>query len=207
MKRVLAVDAPNLDMALTRILKRRPTRADRPVSEAFIDWLVGTSEPGDEIVPAFLVNIPQDADGRFAGWVDHLRRSGFYVYTKPKSGDSDVDSDIIEFIERECRGHEPDTHIVVVSHDARRFLEPLTVYASRGARATVIGFEEYSGRFIRSRDIEFIDLEDVRPSLFVRALSRTRLTVARQSADGTWFSPMTELGRAVSRTVSMDGVA
>jgi uncharacterized protein len=180
-------DMPNLDMTLADILGRKPTRADRPDWPSLYRWLETRSHTGRVEACAF-TNVNQESCGSQAHWLHYLRAQGFWVFAKPKQGDSDIDTPMLEHIERRRSGGGL-AQVVVVSHDSRNFFEPLQnlVALPDGPDVTVVAFREFAGALATSPELEFVDLESI-PGLFSKPLPRTDLGGLPE--EGSWLAPL-----------------
>lgn len=188
-RHVLVWDAPNIDMTLANIIDGKPTAKERPDLDVLGAWLV--DQAGDETVEACVfVNVAAHVAGPMRGWVLWLLEEGYRVFAKPKRGDSDVDADMLEHLDRRVAEGDLDS-VYVGSNDARNFLEPLESLAADGVDVSVLGFAEYAGGLSTSSALEFVDLEDI-PELFATPLPRINLEAL--PADGRWFEPTGRLG-------------
>lgn len=186
-KRLLAVDAPNLDMTVSNVFGRRATARERPDYDALLRWFRGRQVDGDAPgEAAVFLNIRMDAAEKVAPWVLWLTQTGYRVFCKPKIADSDIDDDIVDYLV--AQPAEDLADIVLVSHDARAFLPVAEELGKAGAPVTVLGFAEYAGAFLRSEHVAFVDLSDV-PDLFAVPLP-PRVTLFNLPAEGRWFEPV-----------------
>jgi uncharacterized protein len=181
-------DAPNIDMAIASIVGARPTPAERPDFIALARWFVAGGESMTNEAAVF-VNVPEHHADRLQQWVVWLLSVGYRVFAKPRLLGSDVDSDMIDYLEEQAESGDL-VEVVVASHDANNFLEPLEKLATDGVAVTVIGFAEQAGRLSRSEALRFTDFADI-PHLFSVPLPRVDL--ARLPAEGRWFSPRVPL--------------
>ncbi len=189
-RHVLVWDAPNIDMTLATIIEGKPTSKDRPDLAVLGDWLVDHAEVADEVEACVFINVAPHVAGVLRGWVLWLLEEGFRVFAKPKQGDSDVDSDMLEHLW--ARYDDGDLEAVYVgSNDARAFAEPLGVLGERGVAVSVLGFAEYAGGMATMPGIRFVDLESI-DGLFAEPLPR--LTLESLPPDGRWFEPRGRLG-------------
>jgi len=190
---LLIWDAPNMDMALATAVGRQPQPTERPRFDAVGRWLVEQAGTEDEVEACVFTNVAEGSAARIAGWVKTLRQIGFSVFVKPKSGSSDVDSDMLEHLER--RRAEGDlVRVVVASGDGRAFFEPLQGLASGGTAVGVLAFAEEATYAVTSEVVQFTDLEDV-PGAFQAPLPRTRLDAL--PPEGRWLPPLGSLRRLV----------
>lgn len=191
-RHLLVWDAPNIDMTIANIIDDKPTAKERPDLKVLGDWLVDHAEPGDEVEACVFVNVAPHVAGPLRGWVLWLLEEGFRVFAKPKAGDSDVDDDMLDHIERRLDGGDL-VQVYVGSNDARNFVEPLEGYvADERVSATVLGFAEYAGQLSQSDAFEFVDLESI-PGLFQVPLPRINLEELPN--EGRWFEPIGSLGK------------
>lgn len=189
---LLVWDAPNMDMALTTILGRQPQGQERPRFDAVGRWLVGLADrDGSEPEACVFANVPDGGAGRMSGWVKTLRSFGYAVFVKPKRGDSDVDSDMLDFVQERAHGVGL-SRLVVASGDGQAFREPLEGLARTGVDVSVLAFAEEATYAQTSSVIGFTDLEDV-PDAFLTALPRTRLDAL--PVEGRWLPPLAPLRR------------
>lgn len=187
-RRCLVWDAPNIDMAIASIVGARPTPAERPDFLALARWFVAG---GDNMTneAAVFVNVPEYHADRLQQWVVWLLSVGYRVFAKPRTPGSDVDADMVSYLmDRANLGDLAE--VVVASHDASNFLEPLEKLAADGVTVTVVGFAEQAGRLSRTDSIQFVDFADI-PALFSVPLPRVDLT--RLPAAGRWFEPRVPL--------------
>jgi uncharacterized protein len=183
-RRVLAWDAPNIDMTFSHLLGRRPGPNDRPDLRALLRWLEARREPGDEIEASIFINVPAERPQVLQGWVTFLTGVGFRVFAKPKrESTDDVDEAMVAYV-RESASQARE--IIVGSNDARRFVEPLRELAGNGLAVTVVGFAEYAGALSSTLGVTFVDLEDI-PELVSVRLDRVRLD--KLPPEGRWFEP------------------
>lgn len=189
-RHLLVWDAPNIDMTIANIIDDKPTAKERPDLKVLGEWLVDHAEPDDDVEACVFINVAPHVAGPLRGWVLWLLEEGFRVFAKPKQGDSDVDDDMLDHIER--RREEGDLAAVYIgSNDARAFLEPLQDFADDGIAATSLGFAEYAGGLSTDDRVRFVDLEQV-PGLFGVPLPRINLELL--PPDGRWFEPTGMLG-------------
>jgi putative heme uptake system protein len=195
---LLVADAANIDMCLTNFLGARPTQRERPRFDVLARWLVDRAgDAAQAEAGVFLTVAPHNA-GPVRGWVQWLLEQGYRVFAKPRVAGNDVDDDMLAHIHARLERGGVD-EVVVVSNDARAFLEPLERAAADGVRATVLGFSEYAAGLADSDAIGFIDLEDI-PGLFDTGLpGRVRLDALPPG--GRWFEPTGPLGGAPGRPV------
>ncbi|WP_291313933.1 NYN domain-containing protein [Corynebacterium sp. UBA2622] len=201
---LLVWDAPNLDMGLGAILGGRPTAAYRPRFDAVGRWLIEqagqrSAELGTRVEPEATVFTNVSAQGAdvVRPWVEALRNVGFAVFAKPKTDDaSDVDADMLDHIERRrregvLRG------VVIASADGQNFLEPIEELVAAGIPVTVLGFHEHASWAVTSKDITFVDLEDI-PGVFREPLPRVNLD--RLPEEGAWLQPFRPLSSLLYNT-------
>ncbi len=189
-RHVLVWDAPNIDMTLANIIDGKPTARERPDLAVLGDWLVDRAGPDAEVEACVFVNVAPHVAGPMRGWVLWLLEEGFRVFAKPKSGDSDVDDDMLDHLH--LRIDEGGVEAVYVgSNDARNFLEPLEAMAEDGVEAIAMGFAEYAGGLNSSDLVRFVDLEAVE-GLFAEPLPRLNLELL--PPEGQWFEPVGRLG-------------
>jgi uncharacterized protein len=189
-RRLLAWDAPNIDMVISQILGARPTSEQRPDFEALARWFVAVGGPDAQNEAAVFANVPEYQPTGLLGWLTWLSSKGYRIFARPKAGDSDIDEDVLRWL-NEAAASGDLAEVVVASHDARAFLRPLEDLAEQGVKVTVIAFAELAGGLGLSDRIELIDLEDI-PGLFRTSLPRLRL--AALPDEGGWFEPRGRLG-------------
>ncbi|SDS81529.1 NYN domain-containing protein [Corynebacterium timonense] len=194
---LLVWDAPNLDMGLGAILGGRPTAAYRPRFDAIGRWLISQAqarsrEIEERVEPEATVftNIsPQGADV-VRPWVEALRNVGFAVFAKPKSeDDSDVDKDMLAHIERR-RSEGVLRGVVIASADGQNFHGPIEELIAAGVPVIVLGFHEHASWAVSSKEITFVDLEDI-PGVFREPLPRVNLEQLPE--EGAWLQPFRPL--------------
>jgi uncharacterized protein len=201
-RHLLVWDAPNIDMTLANIIDNKPTAKERPDLDVLGRWLVGRGG-GDEVEACVFVNVAPHVAGPMRRWVLWLLEEGFRVFAKPKHGESDVDADMLQHIQR--RRDEGDLEAVYVgSNDARNFLAPLETLAAGGLAVTVLGFAEYAGGLSTSAGVGFVDLEDIE-GLFAEPLPR--LNLESLPVEGRWFEPTGRLGAAAPPVVDLPAPA
>jgi uncharacterized protein len=189
-RRCLVWDAPNIDMAIAQIVGARPTPAERPDFNSLARWFVAGGDPDDaDNQAAVFVNVPDHHADRLQQWVVWLLSVGYRVFAKPRTHGSDVDRDMVTYL-MACAKDGGLGEVVVASHDANNFLEPLEKLAADGVTVTVIGFAEQAGRLSRTPSIHFVDFADI-PELFKVPLPRVDLS--RLPAEGRWFEPRVPL--------------
>lgn len=189
-RHLLVWDAPNIDMTVANIIDDKPTAKERPDLAVLGRWLVDRADPGDAVEACVFINVAPHVAGPMRGWVLWLLEEGFRVFAKPKSGDSDVDDDMLAHID--LRLEQGDLEAVYVgSNDARNFLEPLEVLADGGLDVSVLAFAEYASGLSTSSSIRFVDLEDIQ-GLFSEPLPRINLEILPD--EGRWFEPTGTLG-------------
>lgn len=199
-RRCLVWDAPNIDMAIASIVGARPTPAERPDFLALARWFVASGE-GMENEATVFVNVPEYHADRLQQWVVWLLSVGYRVFAKPRTPGSDVDADMIRYL-TERGGDQGLAEVVVASHDANNFLEPLEEFAADGVAVTAIGFTEHAGRLSHAESIRFIDFADI-PDLFSVPLPRVDLT--RLPPQGRWFEPRVPLAAVEGEPTPYEG--
>lgn len=188
---LLLWDAPNIDMTLANIIAGKPTSRVRPDLQVLARWLVARAGDG-EVEGCVFINVAPHVAGPLRGWVLWLLDEGYRVFAKPKTGDSDVDEDMLEHVHQ--RFDEGDLEAVYVgSNDAQNFLEPLELLSGAGVDVIVLGFAEYAGGLSSSDRIRFVDLEEI-PDLFEEPLPRLNLETL--PVEGRWFEPTGKLGES-----------
>lgn len=183
--RILAWDAPNMDMTLSNLLEGKPSSAQRPDLAVLIGWLRGRCVDDEEAEAAVFVNVPPHLVPRITTWVHWLRQTGFHVFAKPKVEDSDVDSDIVEYLK--SRPPSDLAEVVIGSHDARAFLDVARTLSDAAVPVTVVGFAELAGGLATAENLAFVDLADI-DGLFSELPPRTSLMNLPPS--GRWFGPI-----------------
>jgi uncharacterized protein len=185
-RRLLIWDAPNMDMCLSEVIGERASAATRPNLGAVLDWLQDDARATDPLEPCVFCNVPPGFEAAMGPWVVSLRHTGFAVFVKPKRHrHDDVDAEMLRHIDRRFKqGALVD--LVVASHDAKAFAEPLAAYAAAGVHVTVLGYREKDTFAAGHERLTFVDLEDV-PGAFARPLPRTNLFGLPPS--GRWFEP------------------
>lgn len=188
---LLLWDAPNIDMTLSNIIEGKPDPRTRPDLDVLAKWLVAQADEHDTVEACIFVNVPSHLTGPLRGWVLWLLDTGFRVFAKPKVGDSDVDQDMLDHLERSERDAQLSA-VYVGSNDAKNFLEPLEDLAHRDVAVHALGFGEYAGGLAQSDLVDFIDLESV-TGLFAQSLPR--LTLDSLPPAGQWFEPRVSLSQ------------
>ena len=184
--RLLIIDAHNVDMKLSEILGHRPTASERPNTQALLNWALQRAEP-DHLVAAQFINtdVIKLANPKFTSWLWALAEQGFLVFTHPKdeAGEGDVDFDMLDFIKLMLeppgdpaeiavsaamrrfvtRLVNPDwrgrvSEVMVASHDAQRFVEPLNELVERGIKVCLLGFVERLMGWGQLQDAKTFDL-------------------------------------------------
>jgi uncharacterized protein len=194
-RRVLLWDAPNKDMCLSEVIGERASPGTRPDMGAVITWLVDRCGPDDVLEAAVFANVARGFEGAMAGWVASLRHLGWAVFVKPKQHRrDDVDLEMARHLDRRFNQGRL-REVVLASHDAKAFAEPLARLARAGVGVAVLGFRERAGFAADHPDLDFVDLEDV-PGAFARPLPRTNLFDLPST--GRWFAPFVEVRPAPS---------
>ncbi len=189
-RRLLIWDAPNIDMAVTQIIGRKPGPSDRPDMRTLGRWLAERAAPGDDVEACIFVNVPPHLTNGIQGWIMFLTGEGYRVFAKPKVDDSDIDDDMLAFIAGR-RDEGLLVEVLVASNDSRNFLEPLEETAAGGVAVSVLGFAECAGALSTSSTVAFVDLESI-PGLFQEPLPR--VDVRSLPREGRWFEPRGRLG-------------
>ncbi|MDP8969631.1 MAG: NYN domain-containing protein [Actinomycetota bacterium] len=189
-RRVLVWDAPNIDMSIAQLVGSKPRPSQRPDLRALGRWFVDSGAPGVVSEAAVFVNVPEHLTDRLRQWVIWLTSAGYSVFAKPKVEGSDIDEDMVRYVTVDIPTADL-AEVVVASHDANNFLEPLEALAAAGPEVTVIGFAEFAGRLCHSSAIRFLDFDDI-PGLFVAPLPRVDL--AGLPPEGRWFPARGVLG-------------
>jgi len=184
MIRLLAWDAPNMDMVLANLLNGKPTPAQRPDLGDLQQWFRHRCQPDEECEAAVFVNVPEHLADRLTSLVLWLTQTGYRVFAKPKAGGSDIDDDIVDYIT--SRPPHDVAEIVLASHDARAFLTVAEELANAGIGVVVLGFREFAGRLATSEKLDFVDVSDV-PNLFKDLPPRVRFDDL--PAEGRWLEP------------------
>jgi uncharacterized protein len=184
MIRVLAWDAPNMDMVLTNLLKDKPTPDQRPDLADLQQWFRGRCQPDEECEAAVFVNVPAHLADRLTTWALWLTQTGYRVFAKPKVGGSDIDDDMVAYIT--SRPPHEVAEIVLASHDAKAFLTVAEELVDAGVSVVVLGFHEFAGGLANSDKLSFVDVSDV-PNLFKDLPPRVRLDDL--PAEGRWLEP------------------
>ena len=204
---LLIWDAPNMDMGLSAIVGGRPNSYQRPRFDAAGLWLLQQAtqlatdtglDPDSIICEATLFTNVNEAnvDG-IHSWIDALRNIGFSVFAKPKeTADSDVDDNMLEHLS--LRLSEGNLKLVVVaSADGRNFQATLADLATKGIRATVLGFAEECTWAMEDPNLTFVDVEDVN-GLFQQPLPR--IDLEHLPSGGAWLQPFRPLRALLNRS-------
>jgi uncharacterized protein len=184
MIRLLAWDAPNMDMVLASLLNGKPTPAQRPDLAGLRQWFRDRCQTDEECESAVFVNVPEHLADRLTTWVLWLTQTGYRVFAKPKAGGSDIDDDIVDYIT--SRPPHDVAEIILASHDARAFLTVAEELADAGVSVVALGFREFAGRLVTSDKLDFVDVSDV-PNLYKELPPRLRLDDL--PAEGRWLEP------------------
>lgn len=167
----LAVDAPNIDMALVDLHGGiHLDTSYRPDWDVLNKWITRDARKrltGHNVTQAccVFVNVEQPLPDPVRGWLRALGTMGYRVFAKPrhKNGDgekSDIDDDLIAWI---C---EDGVDLVYVAcHDMENCRKPLRRLAKNGTKVVLLGFTEKMGRYKPHANIELVDLRDI-PGLF-----------------------------------------
>jgi uncharacterized protein len=192
MNSLLVFDTPNIDVFVANQCGGKPTREQRPNMVALLNWL--KSRSGEEAFSACVfVNIDENNAEALGGWLSFLRSVGYYVYAKPRTeDDTDIDRAMIAFLEKQKYSLKLE-EVIVVSNDANNFLAYLESLYLEGINPVILGFEEVATRFIRSEKIEFMDMEDLDPPIFLQPLAG-RIRLNRLPPEGKLFAPTTNSG-------------
>ncbi len=182
--RLLAWDAPNMDMTLTKLLDGRPQPSQRPDLTVLHRWFVEGAGAGDHSEAAVFVNVPEHLADRMTGWVLYLCQTGFRVFAKPKIGPSDIDDEMAAYLTE--RPPSDVAEVVIASHDARAFLDVAERLAAAGVKVNVLGFREFAGQFVQSDAVRFVDAATV-DDLF--ADLPQRVSLSDLPPEGRWFEP------------------
>jgi hypothetical protein len=112
------------------------------------------------------------------------------VFVKPKQHRrDDVDIEMARHLDRRFNQGRL-REVVLASHDAKAFAEPLGRVARSGVSVAVLGFRERASFAAEHPDLVFVDVEDV-PGAFARPLPRTNLFDLPST--GRWFAPFVEV--------------
>jgi putative heme uptake system protein len=186
----LIVDGPNIDQAVAGLLGRAPKRSERIRFDVLARWFADQAAgAGASADTRLFTNVPVRPKPALEAWVRALVQGGWHVFAKPRiSPESDVDSDMLAHLSARSWAR-----VVVVSHDARCFAQPLAELAAAGTEVIVVGMIECAGCLPGTEGVTFVDIEDV-PGLFDQAPPRVRLSdIAEQ---GRWFHPATAIDHA-----------
>jgi putative heme uptake system protein len=166
---VFVWDAPNMNSAQEELIGPRPGAVHADMSK-LMEWLV--ERAGDNVLNACLFfNVRGEPSPKYHSWLRFLSSRGFDLFLKPKrTDDSDVDSDMLRYIEERVACGDV-VEVVVASHDARCFEEPMKRWAQQGMRVTLVGFAELANGWRDFEDVIFVDLESI-PGLFGETLKR-----------------------------------
>jgi len=194
--RVLAWDAPNIDVALGTLLGgRKPAPGERPRWDALARWLVGRTGADEDVEAAVFLNVgavtPQLRD-----WVQVLRNLGFAVFGKPRTTGSDIDRDLLDYVWGRL-GEREVAEVLIASGDQFREFDDNIGRLAAHTRVTVLGFAESNpAAYALDSAVEFVDLESI-PGLFEVALPRDTLAIL--PPEGRWLRPLRSLREAVGQ--------
>ena len=85
MIRLLAWDAPNMDMVLANLLNGKPTPAQRPDLGDLQQWFRHRCQPDEECEAAVFVNVPEHLADRLTTWALWLTQTGYRVFASRRS--------------------------------------------------------------------------------------------------------------------------
>ncbi|MDQ3973386.1 MAG: NYN domain-containing protein [Actinomycetota bacterium] len=191
-RRVLVWDAPNIDMSISQLVGGKPRPSQRPDLRALGRWFVDGGGPDTVSEAAVFVNVPEHLAERLRQWVIWLTSAGYAVFAKPKSEDSDIDEDMVRYLTADIPTADL-AEVVVASHDANNFLQPLEALTRDGVGVTLIGFAEFAGRLFHSPLLRFVDFDRI-PGLF--AVPLPRVDLVGLPPEGRWFPARGVLGAA-----------
>ncbi|WCO67245.1 hypothetical protein PO878_00725 [Iamia majanohamensis] len=180
-RRLLVVDAPNVDRVHAGLLGRPPLRTERFDPEALTAWMDGASKSRAE--RTLFTNVRQPVPAGVEGWIRHLVDAGWKVFAKPKlrPGD-DIDDEMVAHLTSAEW-----TQVTVFSHDSACFVDPLMALAASGCVVTVLGFRECAGNLPHLDGIDYVDVASV-PGLYQSLPPRVRLVDLRPQ--GSWVEPV-----------------
>ena len=166
MKRVLIWDAPNMDMALSEILGRRPVGEERPRVARLMDWLQARGRADNDEVSARVFANVSDANReneKFLAFYQILQTSGFEIFLKPKSasGEGDIDENMVAY-GRELLTQGGLRELIIGSHDARCFADLATTLIGRGINVVILGYHDRMGGYCNVEGLQRVDLEEIR---------------------------------------------
>jgi len=189
-RRLLLVDAPNLQARITEFLGH--ASRERPSYAALATWFSEQLQRDTEAEAIVFATAPEPLNDGFRTWVHRLRTRGYGVYVKPGRGRVDIDTDLVQLArERVERGLD---ELVVVTSDLYRDhqiegVEPL-VALSKTTRLTVVGFvEKVNGYAAKHPEIRFVDPAEV-PGLLPAAVSSRRTVLNALPAEGALLEPI-----------------
>lgn len=188
MSALLCIDAPNLDMTLTRVVGHKPTRAERPCFAGLLEWAREHADT-DGLEARLFTNVPQQPSAGQRQWISSLLDLGYWVFAKPRHNGSDIDDDMLASI-RDLHESGNLHELIVVSHDARNFASYLTSLANdpdHPVRVTVLGFREFAGSLAELDGVTFCDIEHDTDDVFWTSLPR--VVLEDLPAYGGWFAP------------------
>src|SRR4051812_32395970 len=92
------IDIPNIDRTLADVLGHKPDRDTRPDWGLIYRWLeVQADGPLEVCAFANVADPPYSAQAR---WLHYLRVQGYRVFAKPRTGESDIDQDMLDHLTR-----------------------------------------------------------------------------------------------------------
>jgi putative heme uptake system protein len=184
---LFVIDVPNIDMALATLLGCKPARAERPDWRVLNSWFCDGVDADDVTEACAFLNVNANPAAAQRNWVRLLVSWGYFVFAKPRNGDSDVDAEMVDHLRMRSRQSDL-RRVIIASHDAKNFVpwirETQRVPGGQVLDVTVLGFEELLGGFDAVEGVKFVDLEDIH-GLWATTLPRIRLN--QLPATGAWF--------------------
>ena len=166
MSRTLLVwDNPNINSSHERAIGKDWARANHPRLEALGAWLVKRarerSAPGEtaSVDACIFVNV---RDEKPTAWMYRMLELGFWVYAKPKNGHrSDIDDEMVGYVRDQLDERHGGTELVAACHDRKCFRDLFAELLADGVNVTVLGFAGQARRYVKSREIGFVDLRAI----------------------------------------------
>jgi len=161
-KVILAVDVPNLDMILKKVIGERPIPSNRPKYDVLKEFFENRYPEAGMLAAAFS-NIREDNYAPVLSWAKNfLKPAGYEVLLKPKREvDSDIDEDIIDWLSRLVNNPAFEIkNVVVVSHDSARFDSYFEKLQKNHIKTTYAAFSEHLS-YDSSLDTEIVDLRGI----------------------------------------------
>lgn len=182
----LVWDLPNMVSSLGQVIGSSAAKKTRYDYVTLAEYVVEIS--GQELTPSGTVfmNVAKDQLPGLQRLVNMLRSCGFGVYARPKINDSDIDDNLVAYVQANAL----DTaHLLIATHD-KGLVDRAVAPLDPRCRISVLGFEELSSYALGSDRLEFVDIGDV-DGMFSKPLARSLLT--RLPDEGAYLRPLGSL--------------